>query len=152
MLTASDTFQTAQPRLRKLVRRSEQQTGSRMLAYESVARRIGSTPSWIRKFLGNQPVAEPSYSVVHNIIAAYHDACQHWDDVAAEERRRFFELGEAEYELADEAAERLGVEAGSAEARARGASGLVSHVVDAERERLTADDPGRPASWRGVRR
>ncbi len=83
MIPTADTMGAAQPRLLKLVKRAEVETGSRMLAYQGVARRIGTSPSWVRKFLGNQAVAEPSFSVGANIVSAFREAFGLADESAA---------------------------------------------------------------------
>lgn len=80
------------PMLDALVRHAERRTGSRMLAYDAVARTIGATSSWVRKFVGNQPVRLDADTFLR-IHATYQANCDHWDAQADEDRAAFFALG-----------------------------------------------------------
>jgi hypothetical protein len=62
--------------LTQLVDQEERRTGSRMLAYSNIARAIGSSSSWVRKFIANsQEVKEPRITLFHNIRASYLNLC-----------------------------------------------------------------------------
>jgi hypothetical protein len=58
--------------LGELVDREQQRVGKRTTAYENVARAVGSSSSWIRKFLAeSHEVKEPRITLFQNIRAAY---------------------------------------------------------------------------------
>ncbi|MBB2965033.1 hypothetical protein [Methylobacterium sp. R2-1] len=82
----------ANPLVDALVRHAERRTGSRMLAYEAVGRMIGTTASWVRKFVGNQPVRLDADTFLR-IRASYQANCDRWDAQADEDRAAFFALG-----------------------------------------------------------
>ncbi|MGE7153134.1 hypothetical protein ACQKJ1_05270 [Methylorubrum rhodesianum] len=85
----------ANPLVDALVRHAERRTGSRMLAYEAVGRTIGTTASWVRKFVGNQPVRLDADTFLR-IRATYQANCDRWDAQADEDRAAFFALGREE--------------------------------------------------------
>lgn len=59
-----------------LVEREAKRTGSRTLAYEIVAQSVGSSSSWIRKFLAkSEEVKEPRITLFQNIRASYDNLC-----------------------------------------------------------------------------
>ena len=59
-----------------LVDREERRTGSRTLAYEIVAQSVGSSSSWVRKFLAkSEEVKEPRITLFQNIRASYENLC-----------------------------------------------------------------------------
>ncbi|GEC56802.1 hypothetical protein [Bradyrhizobium phage ppBeUSDA76-2] len=59
-----------------LVEREERRVGSRTVAYEIVAQTIGSSSSWVRKFLAmSQEVKEPRITLFQNIRASYDNLC-----------------------------------------------------------------------------
>jgi hypothetical protein len=51
-----------------LVDRAERQTGSRMVAYEVVAKAAGTSADWIRKFVNGSEAKEPKWTVGWNLI------------------------------------------------------------------------------------
>lgn len=59
-----------------LVDREERRTGSRMLAYASVAATIGTTADWVRKFVGTTEAKEPKLSVGFKILQIYSRVCE----------------------------------------------------------------------------
>src|SRR3569623_1871438 len=71
---------------RGLVKRERRKTGSQMTAYENVARAVGSTPEWIRKFVGNTEGKEPSLSIGLNILSLYSRVCLRVEQATQEER------------------------------------------------------------------
>lgn len=91
-MNALDTLNDARPVLRGLVQRAERTTGSRMAAYELVARDLKASASWLRKAIGNQPVAFPAH-VYRNMVAAYDAASARMEAEAKIERERFLALG-----------------------------------------------------------
>lgn len=64
-----------------LVERAERQTGSRMAAYEMVAQTVGTSASWLRKFIKGQEAKEPGWTTGWNILDQYSRIC---DRVEAE--------------------------------------------------------------------
>ena len=59
-----------------LVDREVRRTGSRTVAYEIVAQSVGSSSSWIRKFLAkSEEVKEPRITLFQNIRASYENLC-----------------------------------------------------------------------------
>ena len=59
-----------------LVSHKEQQSRSRMLAYSQVARSVGASSSWLRKFVSdNDGAREPRWSVGEKIIQQYRSVC-----------------------------------------------------------------------------
>ena len=74
MVTATQAQDAVLPKLTALVRLAQSGTGSKMTAYDAVGRRIGASGSWVRKFLGRQPVALEGH-VLLNIGAAYARLC-----------------------------------------------------------------------------
>lgn len=59
-----------------LVDREERRTGSRMTAYEHVAQTVGTSSSWVQKFLSrSNEVKEPRMTLFHNIREHYEALC-----------------------------------------------------------------------------
>lgn len=75
--------------LRTLIERESIRVGSRTVAFENVARMIGASSSWIRKFLAYEDaVAEPRITLFENIRAAYNNICERIEaDNRADEAR-----------------------------------------------------------------
>lgn len=72
-----------------LVEREERRTGSRTVAYEIVAQTIGSSSSWIRKFLAkSEEVKEPRITLFQNIRANYENLCSRVEQENREDERR----------------------------------------------------------------
>jgi hypothetical protein len=127
------TMQTAAnlatPLVGALVRHAERRTGSRMLAYEAVGRMIGTTASWVRKFVGNQPVRLDADTFLR-IRATYQANCDRWDAQADEDRAAFFALGGGDDAMDQGTCARLEMEEGANAARGRQAAALVAPLVD----------------------
>lgn len=69
------------------VERETRRTGSRMVAYEIVAQSVGTSASWLRKFIsGGSEAKEPSWTVGWNILAAYRRVCERVEQAAENER------------------------------------------------------------------
>jgi hypothetical protein len=80
---------TTRSALGLLVEREERRTGSRMTAYGNIAERIGSSPSWIRKFLAkSEEVKEPRITLFQNIRANYENLCNCVEQENREDERR----------------------------------------------------------------
>jgi len=58
-----------------LVRQAEYKTGSRMAAYEMVASTVGTSASWLRKFLAGREAKEPGWTTGWNILDQYSRIC-----------------------------------------------------------------------------
>lgn len=69
-----------------LVEQEEDRAGARMTAYEVVARQVGVTASWVRKFIGRQPLVVEAHEYL-NIVSAYTRLCERIE-VDAELRRQ----------------------------------------------------------------
>ncbi|MCP2080728.1 UNVERIFIED_ORG: hypothetical protein J2W74_001914 [Methylorubrum zatmanii] len=119
----------ANPLVDALVRHAERRTGSRMLAYEAVGRMIGTTASWVRKFVGNQPVRLDADTFLR-IRATYQANCDRWDAQADEDRAAFFALGGGDDAMDQGTNARLDVAEGSRATRGPQAAALVAPVVD----------------------
>lgn len=80
---------TTKTALRALIDRETHRVGSRTVAFENVARMVGASSSWIRKFLTYEDaVAEPRITLFENIRAAYNHICERIEaDNRADEAR-----------------------------------------------------------------
>jgi hypothetical protein len=59
-----------------LVDREQRRTGSKTLAYEIVAQSVGTSASWIQKFIAkSEEVKEPRITLFQNIRANYENLC-----------------------------------------------------------------------------
>lgn len=75
--------------LTELVSKEEKRVGSRMLAYENIARTIGSSASWVRKFISNsEEVKEPRLTLFQNIRASYENLCSRVEEENRSDERR----------------------------------------------------------------
>jgi hypothetical protein len=75
---------TTKSALRALIESEDQRVGSRTVAFENVARMIGASSSWIRKFITYEDaVAAPRMPLFENIRAAYNNIC---DRIEADNR------------------------------------------------------------------
>lgn len=87
MRTAADMTALTRSVAAAWIEREERRTGSRMVAYQVVAQSVGTSPSWLRKFIGNGPEAkEPNWTVGWNILAAYRRVCERVELAAETER------------------------------------------------------------------
>ncbi len=69
-----------------LVDREERKTGSRMVAYENVARTVGTTSTWLRSFVSTNGAKEPRVSVGFSIIQVYRRVCDRVEQAGDRER------------------------------------------------------------------
>ena len=68
---------TTRSALGAMVEKEARRVGSRTVAYEIVAQTVGTSSSWIRKFLANSnEVKEPRITLFQNIRAAYENLCE----------------------------------------------------------------------------
>lgn len=75
-MSAAALTSTTRSALGALVDRETRRTGSRTRAYEVVAHSVGSSSSWIRKFLAESlEVKEPRITLFQNIRANYENMC-----------------------------------------------------------------------------
>lgn len=97
-----------------LVAREERRTGSRMSAYEAVARSIGTSAEWLRKFIQRTEGKEPKLSIGFNILSLYCKLCdcveQHRDN-ELELKREIDAAMEAILRVVDRTAATQGVRA-----------------------------------------
>jgi len=75
-----------------LVERAERQTGSRMAAYEMVAQTVGTSSSWLRKFITGQEAKEPGWTTGWNILDQYSRICDRVEAEIETERAKFLAL------------------------------------------------------------
>lgn len=73
---------------KSLVQREESRTFSRMVAYENVARMIGTSSAWLRRFINNYGEVTPSFPVGMNIIALYEQVCTRVEQETARSNQR----------------------------------------------------------------
>jgi hypothetical protein len=84
---------TTKSALKALIEREAIRTGSRTVAYEIVAQTIGASTSWIRKFLAyDDAVAEPRYTLFHNIASYYDSICTRVEQEQQTERAKYAAL------------------------------------------------------------
>jgi hypothetical protein len=76
-MSAAELTDATRSALSLLVRREEHRTGSRDVAFENVANLIGTSSSWVKKFVGRSgEVKEPRVSTFLRIRAAYENLCK----------------------------------------------------------------------------
>ena len=75
-----------------LVERAERQTGSRMAAYEMVAATVGTSASWLRKFIKGHEVKEPGWTTGWNILDQYSRICDRVEAEIETERTKILAL------------------------------------------------------------
>jgi hypothetical protein len=76
MSSAATLADATRSALGLLVEREERRVGSRDVAFENVAQSVGSSASWVRKFIGrSDEVKEPRMTLFLNIRAAYEQLC-----------------------------------------------------------------------------
>lgn len=116
------------PLLGALVDRAQRSGGSRMTAYADVARSIGETGSWVRKFLGRQRVRLDADTYL-KVQAEYERQCVRWEAEAEAQKARFFALRGSDDAMAKSTTERVAVEAGGRPPRAGRTAAVVAPVV-----------------------
>ena len=75
-----------------LVERAERQTGSRMAAYEIVAQTVGTSSSWLRKFIAGREAKEPGWTTGWNILDQYSRICDRVEAEIETERAKILAL------------------------------------------------------------
>ncbi len=104
MSTSAEITSISRSQLAALVDREVRRTGSRMVAYEVVAQTIGSSSSWVQKFIKRDlSVKEPRITLFQNIRAAYGQLCERVEQQNRADEARLRALKE----LTDEAFESL---------------------------------------------
>lgn len=76
MISSAATISITRAQANELVARAERATGSRMEAYAQVARTVGTSTGWIRKFVKGYEAKEPRASLYENIRAHYAAFCE----------------------------------------------------------------------------
>jgi hypothetical protein len=69
------------------VAREERRTGSRMVAYDDIARAVGASSEWLRKFISPSSAKEPSMAVGFKILIAYRRICERVEQAGDRERK-----------------------------------------------------------------
>ena len=78
-----------------LVDRAERHVGKRMDAYDIVARSIGTSSSWLRKFIaGRGEAKEPGWVTGWNIVDQYRRMCSRVEAEIETERAKYLALKE----------------------------------------------------------
>lgn len=72
----------------------EQRTGSRMSAYQTVASAIGTSSSWLRKFIAGREAKEPGWTTGWNILDQYSRICDRVEASIETERAKTLALKE----------------------------------------------------------
>jgi hypothetical protein len=78
----------------QLVERAERNTGYRMIAYDDVAQRIGTSSSWLRKFIAGREAKEPGWVIGWNIVDQYRRMCSRVEAEIETERAKYLALKE----------------------------------------------------------
>lgn len=123
----------SRPMLDGLMGCAERRVGSRMIAYGDVGRAIGATGSWVRKFLGGQPVRLDADTFL-NIKAAYDAQCARWEAEADLQRARFLALGRGTDAMAEGASSRVGLGQSRDSEGGRPAASVVASLVGEDRQ------------------
>lgn len=77
-----------------LVNRAELRTGKKMEAYEAVARSIGTSSSWLRKFIAGREAKEPGWAIGWSIVNQYRRMCSRVEAEIETERAKYLALKE----------------------------------------------------------
>lgn len=78
-----------------MVDREERRAGSRDVALEIVAQTVGTSSSWVKKFISRSPeVKEPRITLFMNIRAAYETVCARVEQEQANELLKISKLRE----------------------------------------------------------
>jgi len=75
VITSAAITNMTRERAHILVDRAERKTGSRMAAYEAVAKAVGASPGWLRKLIKGYEAKEPRATIYENIRAQYEALC-----------------------------------------------------------------------------
>jgi transposase-like protein len=75
MITSAVTISTTRAQATELVARAKLKSGSLMIAYADVAKTVGTSAGWIRKFIKGYEAKEPKASLYENIRANYEVFC-----------------------------------------------------------------------------
>jgi len=106
MSSAALTFATKSA-LKLLIEQEARRVGSRTVAYENVARTIGASPSWIRKFITyDDKVGALRVPLFQNITAYYDSICTRVEQEQQKERDQIAKLRD-ELHAFDTSANRL---------------------------------------------
>lgn len=104
---------------RALIEREERKSGSRMVAYETVASAVGASADWLRDFVGPNPRVSLSFQTGWNILSVYRQWCSRVEQEIANERALIAAL-KAEIDAATEST--LAMVDGAAGTQAPGAT------------------------------
>ena len=78
-----------------LVHREERRTGSRMMAYDNVAKTVGTSSEWLRAFIGSKGAKEPRVSLGFRIMQFYTRVCERVEQAGDNERQLKEEINAA---------------------------------------------------------
>jgi hypothetical protein len=94
MMTAAHTANLPRDVALHMVELAERRTGKRMIAYKSVAEKIGTSASWLRKFLAGHEAKEPGWTVGWKILDQYSRMCSRVEAEIEMDRARTLALKE----------------------------------------------------------
>lgn len=97
-MTATAIINETRAKAKHLVRREEYHTSSRMLAYHNVGSMVGTSASWLRKFVNGYD-AGLSFVTGMNILALYERHCTRVEQEAAATNQRAAFIEEATHAL-----------------------------------------------------
>lgn len=85
-MSAIDLTDATRHALGHLLQKEQHRIGSREIAYETVAKKVGASSSWLKKFLSNHSeVKEPRITLFLSIRDAYRDLCNRVEQEHANE-------------------------------------------------------------------
>lgn len=71
---------------RALVRKEERSTGERMVAYDNIARAVGVSSEWLRKYIAKKEGKEPRVTAGFNLMVLYSRVCDRVEQASENER------------------------------------------------------------------
>ena len=93
----------------RMVNVTARETGSMMIAYECMARSIGTSSAWLRKFIRGYEAKEPGWSLGLAILQHYNRVCDRAELMNLAERQELLEIRNR-VEAITTAIERMGKE------------------------------------------
>lgn len=92
MISTAQVTGIARTQASELFEDAKRKTGSKMIAYENVAKAVGVSPGWFRKFVKGYEAKEPKASVYENILANYEAFCKRVETENTIDEQRLYSL------------------------------------------------------------
>jgi Mg-chelatase subunit ChlI len=92
MIKSTTTISTSRAQATELVARAKRESGSLMIAYADVARTVGTSAGWIRKFIKGYEAKEPKASLYENIRENYEAFCDRVEQENEHDEKRLMSL------------------------------------------------------------